>query len=48
MLTLLNLIPKPLLLAALAALLAVSGWLKVENMNLTTTLALEKEHEAEF
>jgi hypothetical protein len=45
---LLDLIPKPLLLAAIAALLALSGWLKVENLNLTTSLAKEQTHAAEL
>jgi hypothetical protein len=45
---LLDLIPKPLLLALIAALLAMSGWLKVENLNLTTSLAKEQTHAAEL
>jgi hypothetical protein len=45
---LLDLIPKPILLALIAALLALSGWLKVENLNLTTSLAKEQTHAAEL
>jgi hypothetical protein len=45
---LLDLIPKPILLALIAALLALSCWLKVENLTLTTSLAKEQTHAAEL